>query len=134
MGHRSAIEIEDQSLLKPESKYINPHAFEAGSRWHCHSGWFAPATDRHGEVLNQLNLTGLKPDAGDLSPLVTIEHIQSLKAKPGQELKDYRSTEGGGSLDDLMQRLHDANKSVLSDLLQPAVSKSINLSKKPTRA
>jgi uncharacterized protein (TIGR04255 family) len=123
----------DARLLFKGSPYINPKAFDSGPRWHCHTGWFE---DREPEVLNQVNLNSiLPPPEATAPPLVTIEHAQAIRNKPITLLDQYfRAKDAAGARSALLNRLHEANKLVMDDLLCSDVSKLINLTVKKADA
>lgn len=108
-------------LLK-QSKFIHPFAFESGPRWHCHTGWFG-----NQEVLNQLHLTGVVPSPGTpnvADMMVAIDHAQI--ARRGED-KPLNGLLLGEELNQLGNHLHANNRSMMLELLQPNVSRRINL-------
>ncbi|WP_257540625.1 TIGR04255 family protein [Sphingobium sp. CFD-1] len=119
-------------LFKEPNRYLSPRCFEAGPRWHCHNGWFAPVQGMDADLgfdaesLNQLNLASAEEitPAGS-SMFVTIDH--NLIVRPLQ-LGDFSVSEQHHAwLDQLMLALHKDNKRTMYQLLTGAVCKRLNL-------
>lgn len=128
---KSGPENFDPSKLLRPNKHLHAGAFDSGTRWHCHTGWFDEQPGP--EVLHQLNINSVVPTPGGptADPLIAVDHVQLIRQQPGATLPPYlHSSAQGKLLDDLMQRLHDSNKVVMLELLQPAIAKRINLSAK----
>lgn len=129
----SAEEYRAEELLRHNSQLLTELAFQSGTRWHCHTGWFhsvsGPGVDA--EVLNQLNVdSGQINQGGHLRTAVTINHTQQLRADaPIDKLAKFLPTSGAGraTLSALMETLHDGNKQVLGDLLNDSSCKRIGL-------
>ena len=127
----------DASLLLKKGPHIHPKAFTSGTRWHCHTGWFESHAGS-GEVLNQLNIGSVVPVEGTPGPekiMIVIDHGQLKRAASGSDLSRYlqplEAPTIATDLDQLMQQLHDSNRTVMNDLIQPTVGKQINLQKGP---
>ena len=119
-------------LFRTENRYVTPRCFDAGIRWHCHNGWFAPvkgmdpARGFQAECLNQLNLASAEEvtPAGS-SVMLTIDH--NLTVQPNQ-LGEFNVSEREHEwLDDLMLALHKDNKRTMAQLLTDTVCKRLNL-------
>lgn len=117
-----------KQLFNKSSKALHGRAFESGSRWHCHSGWF-DAHQELGEVLNQLNVdSGHGIMDGLPAVIVSIDHTQTLRRQREGALDQFGKIAGEDvPLDGLMKELHDGNKNVLIDLLSKPMAKAINL-------
>lgn len=119
-------------LFRDQNRYLSPRCFDAGPRWHCHNGWFAPVQGLDSgsgfaaESLNQLNLASADEvtPAGS-STFVTIDH--NLIVRP-IKLGDFSVSEQHHVwLDQLMLALHKDNKRTMSQLLTDAACKRLNL-------
>jgi uncharacterized protein (TIGR04255 family) len=119
-------QFESVKLLRPNKHLAS---FSNGPRWHCHTGWFDENVVP--EVLNQLNINSVVPAAGEPQvPMISIEHVQLIRSQPKSNLGPYLQATGSSALDELIARLHDSNKVVMLELLQPDIAKRINLSSK----
>ena len=103
-------------LFVKDNEYLSTRCFNAGSLWHCHTGWFDMAGS-DGRVLNQLNI---RSGVIDQASTVTIDHWATLHLyTPRQSLEALLHPPGEGlGLPTVLDVLHDKNKSILRDLLQ----------------
>lgn len=129
-GDMTAYRIEE--LFRHPSRYIAGVVYEAGQRWHCHTGWFASLDDvgdeilKQHEVLNQLNLSsGQEVNPTGANTFVNIDHNMLVRSNQVGELGI--SSGRHDWLDNLMSRLHFDNKKVLADILTDEVGRRINL-------
>lgn len=114
-------------LLDTSSKYVTGHAFEAGMRWHSHTGWFEPSDFAEVEVLSQLNLdSGAIMESEKPVGFVSIDHTLSLRSCASQFVKEPIIGLGEGmalldSLPKVYEKLHSCNKSVVGNVLAKEV-------------
>ena len=112
-------------LFVKDNEYLSSRCFNAGPLWHCHTGWFdrLGADDR---VLNQLNIgSGMV----DQASTVTIDHRATFHlSTPRQSLEALLHPSGGSrGLREVLDALHDKNKSILRNLLQPEMLAKIGM-------
>jgi uncharacterized protein (TIGR04255 family) len=123
-------------LFNPKSDLITPKSFQAGQRWHSHSGWFEETIPgfKDYECLNQLNIDSAFVQfaaSNKQKLLTTIEHTAAIRGV-SEELPSFAGTSKDEKtpLNALMNYLHDANKAVLARLLTEQMSQRISLNKK----
>ena len=108
-------------LFNEKTKFIHPSALrESGSRWHCHTGWFAPYKDAF-ECLNQLNIdTAILQNGNHRTKIEHNQMIRNVNININELL-------GSASLDNYMSYMHKENKNIVRDLLNPQMAKRISL-------
>ena len=112
-------------LFVKSNEYLSARCFSAGPLWHCHNGWF-DVDGADGRVLNQLNIaSGLV----DQASTVTIDHQATFHlSTPRQSLEALLNPSGEGlGLHVVLDTLHDKNKSILRDILQPETLAKIGM-------
>ena len=112
-------------LFVKGNEYLSTRCFNAGPLWHCHTGWFDVA-DAGERVLNQLNIgSGMV----DQASTVTIDHRATFNlSTPRQSLEALLHPSGGSRcLREVLDVLHDKNKSILRALLQPGMLAKIGM-------
>lgn len=129
-------EYDSSLLFKKDTDLISKKSFLATPLWHCHSGWFDESFDAvdavKGDLLNQLNVDSSYANvSGQKRYITTIEHNAIIRIE-GQDNGHLRSitekTDAKDScLDQLMDKLHNTNKKVLSNLLSEQMAIKINL-------
>ena len=112
-------------LFVKDNEYLSARCFKAGPLWHCHNGWF-DMDSANGRVLNQLNIGS---GVVDQASTVSIDHRATLHlATPRQSLEALLDPPGEGlGLPVVLDVLHDKNKSILRDLLQPEMLANIGM-------
>ncbi|WP_432811349.1 TIGR04255 family protein [Pantanalinema sp. GBBB05] len=116
-------------LLNPSSSLLCSRAFISGARWHCYSGWFEEAKGL-GEILGQVNLDSVVSNVDEnRRATVLIDQVFTRRAQSETELMQYMTPGKIGSecRSNLAQWMHDANKKLLSDLLNDTVRSRISL-------
>lgn len=118
-----------QSLLASNTDLLHGKAFNSGSRWHCHTGWFDDALEGQ-EVLNQLNIdSGIGIANGRQTIILTVDHTQALRRQGSNSISHFLDdpVSDDGPLSEMMAMLHKKNKNVLLSLLVADMAKRINL-------
>ena len=111
-------------LINSRSPHVASQIFEAGSAWHCNTGWFDP--DQTDRILHNLNMAS---NLVDLSSTVTIEHQATVfLGAPRQSFQTLFDPPGGQTgLMTALDNLHEANKDILKEILLPAMLEKIGL-------
>lgn len=125
-----AVEYDARNLLRGDSKHLNTGSFEAGPRWHCHTGWFDDSAVSGFGALNQLNIdSGFFPIDGSQQLTVTVDHTLQLRAEHPTHLVAFAPSthDSLAALSGLMENLHRANKQTLAALLNDAILERIDL-------
>lgn len=122
-----------KGLFREDNPYIVTRVKGAGSRWHCHSGWFEESEFADFETLHQLNIDAAvtKTEKG-LSHVSTIVHNSVAKGRDGAAQGDqFRLSKLYGGHDDtlssIIESLHKGNKLMMDKLLCEDMKKRINL-------
>lgn len=110
-------------LFYEDTPYLHRRAFNSGSRWHCHIGWFESfPTFKAVEFLNQLNVdAAYLPISGKRRHVTTIDH-NVIARRGGAAILEENNIP-----DDLLDAMHDTNKKVLVKLLTQEMATRINL-------
>lgn len=108
------------SLLQPGPS-LAARVFSAGPTWHNHLGWFdeQPTFLADSHWLNQLNVDAARLEPNELR--IQITHNQEFRFDHPRDLPS------SDDLDLWFSNFHLNNKRVLSDLLEPSVSRQIGL-------
>ncbi len=120
------------NLFDTDTDMIFKHAFSAGMRWHCHTGWFDPISATNNTCLNQLNIDAAYGNIEKKQKhITTIEHnivihfpelVQGeLTSLTGNSSSEY------SELDDIFTQLHSKNKEMLKKLLTRKMADRISL-------
>ena len=111
-------------LVQTDSPYVAPNVFDAGSAWHCNTGWFEQGSDE--PILHNLNIAS---NLVDLSPTVTIEHQATVHLRAPRQSTDTLFTPPPGytGLMEALDQLHDRNKVILQQILVPAMLDRIGI-------
>ena len=114
-------------LFAQGNPYITQHTFDAGSVWHCNTGWFDD-TARDDRVLHNLNVTS---SLIDLSSTVIIDHhaTRHLGAPRHSLATVFEPRAGATGLVEALGCLHDRNKSILRQALRPEMLARIGMTK-----
>lgn len=116
------------ALINAKCAYITPKSFETDGRWHTHSGWFEKG-ENGSEILNQVNIDAafqMQDNKRRHFTTIDMNHIaRNLTPESVPSLKE--ALEKGAVISTLLDRLHNLNKAVLSDILTADVRKRINL-------
>lgn len=114
-----------EMLLRKGSDYITPYSFNAGSFWHCHSGWFEGLSEGS-RILNQVNVSSALEDQ---VPMIVIDHNAIFQLKvPRQSIETlFRSSEESMGVEIAMNLLHERNVEMLRDMLQTDMLKRIGM-------
>lgn len=112
-------------LFRRGNSYIAPCCFQAGPLWHCHSGWF----EEHGDnrILNQFNVGSAVVDQ---ISTVAIDHSATyLLTVPRQtsETLFRPPSDVDAGIENVLERLHGRNESVLKDVLRPEMLERIGM-------
>lgn len=115
-------EYDISQVFNTQSPYLTGQALKAGKFWHVFQGWFDDKTELGGKLLNVLNLSTAENPA-NISITTTIDHAAHLR---------FNSPKALDELDDKFIRtafdeLHEANKSVIRQLLTNDQLKAIGL-------
>ena len=118
--------VDARLLFQYDNDHIAKQCFKAGPLWHCHTGWF----DWHesGRVLNHLNIGSTFVDS---SPTITIDHAAVSQLDPPRRSTDtlFNPPNESDGLGVILDRLHDRNKAILSELLTQEMQNRIGLQK-----
>ena len=111
-------------LMNPKSPYTAPQIFDAGSAWHCNTGWFEDDTDDR--ILHNLNIAS---NLVDLSSTVTIDHQATVHlGAPRQSPQSlFTPPSGQTALTTALDDLHQRNKEILQEVLLPEMLEKIGL-------
>jgi len=108
------------NLFKRDSSVLHTRSFSSGCQWHSHSGWFEKI-EGLGEVLSQINIDSVIQEPQRY--IISIDHTGTY----------HNQIEGENLLCDstfralFADRIHELNKSLLSDLLTDKMQRRINL-------
>ena len=113
-------------LLSRGSPHINPHTFDAGSTWHCNTGWFENPLEEGDRVLHNLNAAS---SLVNLSSTVTIDHNATRHlGSPRYSTNTLMAPAVGViGLADALELLHDRNKAILAQILLPEMLAEIGI-------
>ncbi len=114
-------------LFKKNTPVLNSRAFSSGANWHCNCGWFQHMTGL-GKVLSQMNTTGIAQD--EKHGVIVIDHTFTLHAHTEDALLvPCLSPNSGGeeARSNIIEKMHAANKFLLSELLVDSMQQRINL-------
>lgn len=117
-----------KKLIKPETKYIAPHVFEANDLWHCHSGAFSRENNFAKRLLN-VNIDCIDTNQ-QKSPKRIVSITSVVTDHFNQPGFDTYPLGENSLLDDVysgMQSMHDYGKLILNDIVTPEISKRIAL-------
>jgi uncharacterized protein (TIGR04255 family) len=114
------------NLFKKDTPLVHPRAFSSGAQWHCNCGWFQDIEEL-GKILSQLNTVGITQ--GEQSS-VLIDN--TLTYRPQASQAPFASCLspsqiGGGLRTKIVEKMHTANKHLLSDLLLDFIQQRISL-------
>lgn len=115
-------EASAKMLFRPETKFVSPRIFDAGSQWHCNSGWFEMLCAGKALVLNQLNTSSI-------SGAVAIEHacVHNF-TQPRKSIEQLvQQSAMHPSLEVILDAQHNANADLLKDLLNQQMLNTIGL-------
>jgi uncharacterized protein (TIGR04255 family) len=117
-------------LLRQGTGYLPERSFASGSRWHSHTGEFIGEHEGN-ELLMQLNIDSARHfNDQNARVMVNIDHTLSLRSAGPGALKRFVERSGTGpEWTELLNRLHQNNKSVLKTILQESIQKRIGLAK-----
>lgn len=112
----------DQLFIR--NKHIAEQCFEAGSLWHCHTGWFDAI--EAGRVLNHLNITS---SVIDQSATVIIDHQATVHLNTPRHSSEaiFAPPQQGFGLSSMLNNLHEKNKEVLKSMLRSDLLSKIGL-------
>jgi uncharacterized protein (TIGR04255 family) len=115
----------DPSLLfNKHSRYLPALSFSCGAVWHTNLGWFEEKVQGH-SVLHMLNIS-----SNIIGNVVTmnIDHNGNIALRQmRQKTTDVISPSSGPSLSEALDWVHEANKSIMIDLLVPGMATAIGL-------
>jgi len=127
-GNRSDFRAE--FLFQKGSNYIAPNIFELNDLWHNHHGFFrhcdSPCAHR--------GLTNINIDVADQEDFRVIAISTAHRALLPESIVDIDTLMGAndstGTLDELLETMHQLNKELLGGLLTPDMQERINLNGK----
>jgi uncharacterized protein (TIGR04255 family) len=114
-------------LFKKDTPVLNSRAFSSGANWHCYCGWFQDMTGL-GKVLSQMNTTGIKQDGEH--GVIVIDHTFTLHTHTEDTLLApclSPNSEGEEARSNIIEKMHAANKYLLSELLVDSMQQRISL-------
>lgn len=114
-------EYQMDEVLRRDTPYLTPKAWESGLLWHVHQGWFDQP--RNGKPhLHQLHISNneLVPN---LQYATIIDH--RVTARPQDELSAFDKSRD--SMDEIFRDLHTHNKLLMGELLSDAMQKIVGL-------
>lgn len=120
-------EPEPALLIKRESSFVFPKAFEAGKLWHCNTGWFAQAQCVGGKILNQF---GIQSAIREGRLAIVIDHNQLYQSPTPLDARQLFSGEEKSLFRGITNELHWLNKEVLGATLVDAAQQRIGLYEK----
>ncbi|MGO0702707.1 TIGR04255 family protein [Pseudomonas paracarnis] len=121
-----------EQLLRKDSEFLSKNIFRSLDRWHINTGWF-DFFHNGKPLLNQLSIdsSGHETEGVGIENFVTIDHVVIIKnvidGKRNPLEVRPKSEEIAASIADIYSQMHNANKSVLIDLIQPDFAKKLNL-------
>lgn len=112
-------------LFKADSLYLTPNVFNLENLWHCHHGYFVDFTDpikyrRH----DTLNIDLLEQDKNMVVRIQTTH-----RSLPDKVFVDPKSL--FENIDMYMEKMHDENKNLLSNLIVDEMLEKISLKHQP---
>lgn len=115
-------------LLRPDSKYLCPHVFQADDFWHSHTGAFV-RVDQNTKRLVNINVDYLdEPRADGPRRIVSVTTIiTDLLNQVGYEPIDVASDHCVDFLDAHMRMLHISEKDILGNIVNDEMCKRIAL-------
>lgn len=129
--YQDHIESYRSDELFKKNDYLTNHCFNVQEKWHCHTGWFEKIPIDDGQCLNQLNIDALdKMIEGKKTPVTSIDHNVVIRCQGKKSITLYaliESENGSSLLEKYLTELHRINKNVLFSLLNPDMTKRINL-------
>lgn len=109
-----------------ENRFLSKASFEFGDIWHTHLGWFEKDSDGD-PVLNNLNIDAKNDAAQEGSPIVVdILHLQQVRYNERLTILDFSSA-AEARLETLMTTLHEQNKLVVREILEPQMKRRIGI-------
>ena len=119
-------DVDVSLLFRDGSDYIARHCYASGPLWHCHTGWFESSDGDGGRVLHHLNIGS---NIVDLSPAATVDHNVVFqfgvpRQSMGTLFEPPNETDG---ISDILDRLHERNKTILRELLTQEMQSEIGL-------
>lgn len=110
-------------LFRAETPYLHRKAFDSGTRWHCHVGWFESFPEFSGiEFLSQLNFdAAYLPVSGKRQHVTTIDH-NVIARRGGRAILEESNIPDG-----LLNSMHVTNKRILAEVLIREMATRINL-------
>jgi|ERR1700722_3638696 len=113
------------ALFKSSTKFVAPRVMHSGYQWHSNSGWFEPIF-RDAQTLNNLNVSSVRTRSASG---ITVDHTSILNlSKPCGSLSDLIAGAGDRpALQVILDKQHDANASLLRDLLKEEMLDTIGL-------
>ena len=111
-------------LFRNENSYMISRCFNSGHLWHCNSGWYDIIKSNN--ILNQLNVQSVILDQ---HLTVSVDHNSVCYLEtPRQTIEsifDYHLI--GFGVESALNYLHECNRNILIDILQPEMLKKIGL-------
>lgn len=118
---QDGIEDVDYLQLFNHSKYLPENIWEAGMLWHAHSGWFDAIETTN--ALNVLNISTRKDVSETINLMILIEHLLQVTFDPLIALDNNKNLPSS-----IFGILHNANKTVMKELLNSDIKTQIGLS------
>ncbi|MGZ8256428.1 MAG: TIGR04255 family protein [Gallionella sp.] len=113
-------EYDIKQVFNSQSSYLTGQALKAGKFWHIFQGWFDEKQELGGKLLNVLNLSTADNPANITTTIDHAVHLRFELSKAIEELDDkfIRKT---------FDALHETNKSIIKNLLNPEQLKTIGI-------
>lgn len=119
--HRPQTEYQMDEVLRRDTPYLTPKAWESGLLWHVHQGWFDQP--RNGKVhLHQLHVSNNELVA-KLQYATIIDHRVTARPEDGVSAFD----KSRDSMDETFRDLHAHNKLLMGELLSDEMQKIVGL-------
>lgn len=117
-------------LIKAETPHVAPALLQSGMRWHNYSGWFSFNKSIDREILQQLNIDAVQ-HVDTNEPVITISHSTLLRGTGPGDLDRFFdfSHINNGLLGKFMNVAHEANHSLLHDLIRDDILQRIGMGK-----
>ena len=125
LGNKSDFQAE--FLFQKGSNYLAPNVFELNDPWHNNHGFLRHCDNpcAHRELTN-INI-GVA-DQADFRVISIVTIHRALLSEPIVATNTLLGKDGStGSLDALLETMHQLNKSLLGDVLTKSMQKTINL-------
>lgn len=110
-------------LFQPGSRYLTPHAYEAGLLWHVFQGWFDHCDQRR--HLHQLNVSSTPTGESTFGAIIDYRGSTNLLEEGGADKQATTDLSG------IFAHMHEVNVGLMKHLLQPEKLQKIGMEGQP---